>query len=244
MFAYIVRRVLYAVPILVGVNLLTFALFFIVNTPDDMARMQLGAKRVTPEAIEKWKAERGYDLPSGLELEGRILFRYDHANHILPEVREAVRLRLRLLRGQARHRRRDPRAHVAQPGAGRARVPGRPRGQHFLCPVDGVLPRHLPGLLGRGAVRGDDVGLDAVLHHRRAVPRLQDLAPGADFRLRGRLRRLPLPGPAGGDRGRQRHRLEQPLVSHAVPGGDGPGLRAHARAPRACPRAWCCSATC
>ena len=63
MFAYIVRRVLYAVPILIGVNLITFALFFIVNTPDDMARMQLGAKRVTPEAIEKWKAERGYDLP-------------------------------------------------------------------------------------------------------------------------------------------------------------------------------------
>jgi peptide/nickel transport system permease protein len=34
-----------------------------VNTPDDMARMQLGVKRVTPEAIEKWKAERGYDKP-------------------------------------------------------------------------------------------------------------------------------------------------------------------------------------
>ncbi len=63
MFAYIVRRALYAIPILVGVNLITFALFFIVNTPDDMARMQLGSKRVTPEAIEKWKAERGYDLP-------------------------------------------------------------------------------------------------------------------------------------------------------------------------------------
>lgn len=63
MFAYVVRRVLYAVPILVGVNLLTFLLFFVVNTPEDMARMQLGAKRVTPEAIQKWKAERGYDLP-------------------------------------------------------------------------------------------------------------------------------------------------------------------------------------
>jgi len=63
MFAYIVRRVLYAIPILIGVNLITFALFFVVNTPDDMARMQLGAKRVTPEAIDKWKAERGYDLP-------------------------------------------------------------------------------------------------------------------------------------------------------------------------------------
>src|SRR5689334_11169657 len=63
MLAYIVRRVLYAIPILIGVNLITFALFFVVNTPDDMARMQLGAKRVTPEAIEKWKTERGYDKP-------------------------------------------------------------------------------------------------------------------------------------------------------------------------------------
>ena len=63
MFAYILRRVLYAIPILIGVNLLTFALFFVVNTPDDMARMQLGTKRVTPEAIAKWKAERGYDKP-------------------------------------------------------------------------------------------------------------------------------------------------------------------------------------
>jgi peptide/nickel transport system permease protein len=63
MLAYILRRVLYAIPILVGVNLLTFVLFFVVNTPDDMARMQLGVKRVTPEAIEKWKAERGYDKP-------------------------------------------------------------------------------------------------------------------------------------------------------------------------------------
>src|SRR5262252_5004653 len=63
MLAYIIRRVMYAIPILIGVNLITFVLFFVVNTPDDMARMQLGVKRVTPEAIQKWKAERGYDKP-------------------------------------------------------------------------------------------------------------------------------------------------------------------------------------
>ena len=63
MIAYLIRRILYAVPILIGVNLLTFALFFVVNTPDDMARMQLGIKRVTPEAIEKWKQQHGYDRP-------------------------------------------------------------------------------------------------------------------------------------------------------------------------------------
>lgn len=63
LFNYIIRRMLYAIPILIGVNLITFTLFFVVNTPDDMARMHLGIKRVTPEAISKWKQERGYDKP-------------------------------------------------------------------------------------------------------------------------------------------------------------------------------------
>ncbi|MDJ0805295.1 MAG: ABC transporter permease [Gammaproteobacteria bacterium] len=64
MMAYIVRRILYAIPILIGVNLITFTLFFIVNSPDDMARMHLGVKRVTPEAIEQWKVEHGYNKPT------------------------------------------------------------------------------------------------------------------------------------------------------------------------------------
>ncbi len=63
MIAYLIRRLFYAIPILLGVNLITFALFFMVNTPDDMARIHLGAKRVTAEAITSWKAEHGYDRP-------------------------------------------------------------------------------------------------------------------------------------------------------------------------------------
>lgn len=60
---YIVRRALYAVLILIGVNLLTFTLFFAVNSPDNIARLNIGGKRVSADAIEKWKAERGYDKP-------------------------------------------------------------------------------------------------------------------------------------------------------------------------------------
>ncbi|MEQ8428134.1 MAG: ABC transporter permease [Gammaproteobacteria bacterium] len=63
MISYIARRLMYAIPILIGVNVITFMLFFVVNTPDDMARMHLGMKRVTEEAIQKWKVERGYDKP-------------------------------------------------------------------------------------------------------------------------------------------------------------------------------------
>ncbi|MEL0270950.1 MAG: ABC transporter permease, partial [Gammaproteobacteria bacterium] len=42
MWSYITRRIFYSIPILIGVNFITFVLFFIVNTPDDMARVQLG----------------------------------------------------------------------------------------------------------------------------------------------------------------------------------------------------------
>ncbi|MGZ8219604.1 ABC transporter permease [Methylomagnum sp.] len=63
MIRYLIRRLLYAFPLLLGINILTFVLFFVVNTPDDMARMHLGQKHVTTEAVAKWKHERGYDLP-------------------------------------------------------------------------------------------------------------------------------------------------------------------------------------
>jgi peptide/nickel transport system permease protein len=63
MLNYVLRRSLYGVLILIGVNLITFFLFFTVNTPDDMARLNIGGKRVTQEQIDKWKAERGYDKP-------------------------------------------------------------------------------------------------------------------------------------------------------------------------------------
>ena len=61
MIRYLLRRIGYGFLILIGVNLLTFMLFFTVNTPDDMARLNIGGKRVTAEAIQNWKEEHGYD---------------------------------------------------------------------------------------------------------------------------------------------------------------------------------------
>lgn len=60
---YFLRRIFYAIPILLGVNIITFALFFMVNTPDDMARAQLGQKYVSTDMIKQWKEEHGYNLP-------------------------------------------------------------------------------------------------------------------------------------------------------------------------------------
>ena len=63
MLAYVIRRLIYMVPIVIGVNFITFTLFFLVNSPDDMARMRLGEKYVTQEAIDRWKVKEGYDKP-------------------------------------------------------------------------------------------------------------------------------------------------------------------------------------
>ena len=104
MFAYIVRRLLYAPLILIGVNLLTFALFFVVNTPTTW-RACTGRQRVTPEAIERWKAERA-TTAAALRRRGRR--RREITNTIFFEKSQDVRVRFRPGRRQARHRQRDP----------------------------------------------------------------------------------------------------------------------------------------
>jgi peptide/nickel transport system permease protein len=76
MMAYIIRRLMYGALILLGVNLFTFILFFAVNTPDDMARLAIGGQRVSADAVEKWKADRGYDKPLFLNTAANGLNKY------------------------------------------------------------------------------------------------------------------------------------------------------------------------
>ena len=63
MLTYVIRRLLYAIPILLGVNAIIFTLFFVVNPPEHMARAILGEKNVTPQQIQNWLRDRDYDLP-------------------------------------------------------------------------------------------------------------------------------------------------------------------------------------
>ncbi len=62
MFSYLLRRILYSVPILLGVVLLTFVLFFAAQTPKDLARKVLG-QNAREEAKLEWIHRRGYDKP-------------------------------------------------------------------------------------------------------------------------------------------------------------------------------------
>ncbi len=62
MFSYLIRRLLYTVPIIFGVMMITFILFFAIQQPETMARVQLG-KRATPQSVGAWLHNRGYDKP-------------------------------------------------------------------------------------------------------------------------------------------------------------------------------------
>ncbi len=68
MLNYLIRRVLYMVPILLGVMIITFILFYMVNKPESMARQILGPK-ASPQAIENWLRNRGYDKPVYLNVD-------------------------------------------------------------------------------------------------------------------------------------------------------------------------------
>jgi hypothetical protein len=205
--------------------------------------MQLGAKRVTPEAIERWKVERGYDKPLLFNAAGAGADQPDR-HDLLREIPAHVRLRLRPGRRRARHRHRDPHAHGAVPGHRRADLHPWAVRHGFVCPAAGVLPGLLPGFPGGGAVRGDDVDLGPVLHHRRPVAGVEDLASGAHLGLRRGAGCVTLPGAAGGDRGDR-----GPSV--AVPAGTARSFwRRPARTtcvrrgPRACPSCRRCSGMC
>lgn len=62
MLNYVIRRLLYSIPILAGVMLITFVLFFVVQSRESMARARLG-NRAKPEDVRNWLQQRGYDKP-------------------------------------------------------------------------------------------------------------------------------------------------------------------------------------
>lgn len=62
MRTYIIKRILYAVPVIFGVMLITFVLFFYLTTPRTIARQILGEK-AKKEVIDAWIHQKGLDKP-------------------------------------------------------------------------------------------------------------------------------------------------------------------------------------
>lgn len=95
MLRYIVRRVLYAIPILFGVSLITFILFYMTVTPHQMARRNLPAKNPTPEQIQGWLREHGYDKPLSQQFKKHMselfLFRFGKSDATGEDIWDRIR---------------------------------------------------------------------------------------------------------------------------------------------------------
>jgi peptide/nickel transport system permease protein len=73
MLRYIIRRALYALPILVGVCLVTFLLFYVVVPPTQLARRNLSTRNPTPQQIHEWLHGHGYDRPLVVQFRDHML---------------------------------------------------------------------------------------------------------------------------------------------------------------------------
>lgn len=62
MSRYLLRRLLYSVLILLGVTLITFVLFYVVQSPRSIAKRNLG-KNPSEQQITQWLKEHNYDKP-------------------------------------------------------------------------------------------------------------------------------------------------------------------------------------
>ena len=202
MIGYIIRRIAYGFLILLGVNALTFALFFAVNTPDDMARLAIGGRYVTPEAIENWKIAHGYDLPlvyneeaQGIEKITKTVFYTRSAPLLTGDLG---------LSDAGRSINREIAERVAVAGASRSHLcAGCFRDARFLSD-GGTGAAHQTRVGGRGFCGHRDERLEPFLHHSRSVAVCKNIATGARFGLYGRLAHGSFFDPAG----RNRHLLE------------------------------------
>lgn len=95
MLRYVLRRLAYAIPILVGVSLFTFLLFYATVSPQQMARNNLSAKNPTPEQVSEWLRQHGYDKPPVQQFRKHLtelfLFRFGRSDATGEEIGERIR---------------------------------------------------------------------------------------------------------------------------------------------------------
>jgi peptide/nickel transport system permease protein len=92
---YIIRRLLYAIPTLIGVLLVTWFLFFKTATPEVIARRNLSARAPTQKQIQSWIKDHGYDKSPMEQLQkstvDMMLFRFGKSDATKEDIWERVK---------------------------------------------------------------------------------------------------------------------------------------------------------
>jgi peptide/nickel transport system permease protein len=91
---YIVRRVLYAIPTLIGVLLVTWFLFFKTATPEVIARRNLSSRAPSEKQIQSWIKDHGYDKPPLDQLKSStvemMLFRFGKSDATKEDIKSRI----------------------------------------------------------------------------------------------------------------------------------------------------------
>jgi peptide/nickel transport system permease protein len=95
MARYLLRRILYAILILAGVSILTFVLFYVVQSPRSIAKRNLG-KNPTEQQIKSWLKEHEYDKPKSVLLVKHLgelfTFRFGKADSNNEEIWDRIKM--------------------------------------------------------------------------------------------------------------------------------------------------------
>ncbi len=94
MLRYVLRRVLYAIPILATVSFLTILLFYGVFPPERIARNNLSAKNPTQKQLNEWLVQHGYDKPRGQQIASQtwnlLTFQFGKSDANQEDIRERI----------------------------------------------------------------------------------------------------------------------------------------------------------
>ena len=94
MLSYVIRKLLYAIPVLMGVSILTFILFYRMVPPEILAKRNLG-KNPTPAQVSAWLHQHGYDRPIQVQfmdhMKAALLFDYGKSDINAQPVADKIR---------------------------------------------------------------------------------------------------------------------------------------------------------
>lgn len=85
MLRYVIRRVLYAIPTLFGVLILTWLLFFGTASPEVIARRNLSTRNPSPAQIFQWLGDHGYGEPTEKQMQESAFGRFLLGANIRPK---------------------------------------------------------------------------------------------------------------------------------------------------------------
>lgn len=95
MLRFVLRRLLQAIPTLLGVLTLTWFLFFGTASAESIARRNLSSKDPTPAQVQGWIKEHGYDQPPVVQLRkatvDMLMFKFGKSDATKEDIWERIR---------------------------------------------------------------------------------------------------------------------------------------------------------